>query len=272
MKRKFNVALAQMAPKDGEMDYNLKRALEKIDEAAELGVDIIVFPELYYSGYNGNRQEIRKYAEPQDGYLFSVLSEKAKEKKMHILMGYPEKNPHTNRCYISLMFIDDNGKLIGNHRKTFRWTSDFGRVSPGDGFPVIDTKFGKIGLLLCYEIEAPEPGRILALKGAELIITASAFTMPEIHERDLMAIAIQNLVYVAGVNNATEDYKGNSAFIDPYGETLCRASVDKEELLIQTIDLDKDRKDIYPAFDDFVNEFSRLALERYTEAINNLHK
>ncbi len=270
MSRKVKLALAQLTPKDGDLEYNLSKAMDCIDQAAVQGVDIIVFSELYYCGYNGNREKIRSYAEPKDGKLFQILSKKAKEKKIHIIMGYPEKNLHSNRCYISQMFVDDEGKLIGNHQKTFRWTDDFGRVSPGDDFPVIDTKFGKIGLLICYEIEAPEPARIEALKGAELLISISAFTMASIHERDLQALAIQNLVYVAGVNQFTDSCPGNSAVIDQYGEVLARASTTSEALLIQEIDLDVDRRESYPAFDDFVNEFSPIAYKRYSEAIEKL--
>lgn len=264
------IALAQLKAENGNKKTNLKRAICAIDDAAYERADIIVFPELYYCGYDVSKDDLTALAEPSDGEMFHILRAKAMEKRIHIAMGYPEIDKSTHNLYISFMMIDDQGKLIHNHRKSYVWTEDLDRVTPGNSFDVFETKFGKMGMLTCYEMEFPEPARILALKGAEIVIVSSAFMDTELMEKDLSAIAVQNSMHVAGVNNISKIYKGKSLFADQYGNITAEASSRYEELLIHTIDLNNDRRKTYPAYNDYKNMFIENTLKLYDEASANI--
>lgn len=270
--RKVKIALAQVTAINGDKERNLKTAMGVIDDIADEKADIIVFPELFYSGYNCSKEELFELAEPKDGTLFQTLKKKAIEYSIHIAIGYPEIDPDTKSLYISFMMIDDKGDLIANHRKTYIWIEDIGRVTPGDGFNVIDTKFGKLGLLTCYEMEFPEPARILALKGAELTLVSSAFMDVELMEKDIIAIAVQNSMHVAGVNNFTDNYPGRSLFSDQYGNVTALASSKHEEILIHTIDLSQDRRKTYPAYNDFFTLFAEDTYKLYSATMNDICK
>lgn len=263
MSRNITIALAQVPVKNGDKKDNLKKALECIWQSAEKGVDLIAFPELFYTGYDVDHDTLQCLAEPQDGPLFQTLSDAAARHKIRILMGYPELDRDGESVYISVMFIDQKGNLIGNHRKAYMWLADLERVMPGQGFEVFDTDIGKVGLLICYEMEFPEPARILMMKGAELVLISSAFMDVRLMERHISGIAAQNLFYVAGVNHIIDGYKGNSLIVDQAGETIAKASDSEAELLIAQIDLDCNRRLTYPAIEDFNRSFKNTTIAEY---------
>lgn len=264
------IALAQLKSENGNTKANLSKAIDTIDKIADEQVDIIVFPELFYCGYDVSKDELYDLAEPSDGPLYKALSKKAAEKGVYIAMGYPEIDPASENLYISFMMVSDAGELLHNHRKSYVWVEDLDRVTPGNSFDVFDTKFGKVGMLICYEMEFPEPSRILALKGAELVIVSSAFMDTELMEKDLSAIAVQNSMYVVGVNHITEAYQGRSLFADQYGTITAKASTRYEEILIRTIDLNQNRRETYPAYNDYKSMFIDETLKLYQEACENI--
>lgn len=109
---------------------------------------------------------MQQCAEKQDGPFVQALREKAKDKSIHIIAGYPEAGDITGRLYNSCIFIDDDGNVIENMRKVYAWGKEKLVFAEGKRYPVVKTKFGNVGMLICYDIEYPEPSRIETLKGA----------------------------------------------------------------------------------------------------------
>ena len=169
-KRIVKIALGQFASIHGETQQNLNKMLTMTDQAAESGADLIVFPELAYSGYFCTSYQMQQCAEKQDGPFVQALREKAKDKSIHIIAGYPEAGDITGRLYNSCIFIDDDGNVIENMRKVYAWGKEKLVFAEGKRYPVVKTKFGNVGMLICYDIEYPEPSRIETLKGAEIIV------------------------------------------------------------------------------------------------------
>ena len=219
-KRIVKIALGQFASIHGETQQNLNKMLTMTDQAAESGADLIVFPELAYSGYFCTSYQMQQCAEKQDGPFVQALREKAKDKSIHIIAGYPEAGDITGRLYNSCIFIDDDGNVIENMRKVYAWGKEKLVFAEGKRYPVVKTKFGNVGMLICYDIEYPEPSRIETLKGAEIIVDCSVWSVPA--ERrwhvDLAGNALFNLLYVVGCNTIGENLCGSSMIVGPDGE------------------------------------------------------
>ena len=105
----------------------------------------------------------------------------------------------------------------------------------------LETSVGKIGTLICYDIEFPKPSRILALKGAEIIIVPSVWSIPAMNRWhiQLPARALDDTVFVMGINNIEEGAGGCSKVVSPMGEVLAQASDSSEEVLVCEIDMDE---------------------------------
>lgn len=186
----MKACLAQLYTVKGDPAANLAKMSAAIKEAAAKGADLVCFSELFYCGYDISREELRSLAIYVDGPELAKVRAMAADAGVHVLISYPEKDKMSDDVFISASLIDDAGNILLNHRKTYRWRDEKDKVSGGSGYEVCDTKFGKIGVLICYEIEFPEPARILMLQGAELILTTSAFTYVENMPTYLSALAI----------------------------------------------------------------------------------
>ena len=174
-KKKFKIALAQIKIEQKNIEENCKKILKKIEEAAKENVDIVCFPELATIGYTITTDELQNLPEDFENTFIEKLQEKARFFKIHLLVGYLEsKTTKKSRdFYNSCIFIDDDGKILANTRKVYLWKKEKTKFKAGNKFVVKNTKFGKIGILLCYDLEFPEPARIECLKGAEIIFVPS---------------------------------------------------------------------------------------------------
>ena len=261
MERIVRVAAAQIESKMCDKQYNLDKACHYIKQAAQEGADIVCFPELFYTGYDLSRDELREHSEKADGHMFRQLSQIAKSERIHIIASYPERIDISSVTFASAMLIGDNGDLIGNHRKVYLWVEEQGKFRPGEGFRVYDTRLGKIGLLICYEMEYPEPARILALKGAEMLFLPAAYMGIHLMDRYLTAIALQNLIDVIGVNTIGNKKNGSSKVLDQLGNVVKEASRDKEELIMCEIDISNGHRKNFPHMQDFKLKTLDWALE-----------
>ena len=242
-KKKFKIALAQIKIEQKNIEENCKKIFKKIEEAAKENVDIICFPELATIGYTITTDELQNLSEDFENTFIEKLQEKARLFKIHILVGYLEsKTTKKSRdFYNSCIFIDDDGKILTNARKVYLWKKEKTKFKAGNKFVVKNTKFGKIGILLCYDLEFPEPARIECLKGAEIIFVPSlwSFNAENRWHIDLAANSLFNLLFIAGCNAVGDNCCGKSKIVEPDGSTLIEASGTNEELLIATIDLEK---------------------------------
>lgn len=272
--RNLKIAIAQIKSFHGECEKNLNKALEIIEEVSKNGADIIAFPELFYTGYFNRRKTFHELAEFSNGYLYTKLKEAAVKYNISIIMGYCEKKEDfPNEIFNSIMFIDNKGKLLCSYNKIYCWKEEKRTFRQGDKLFVCETEFGKIGLLNCYDIEFPELFRILHFKGAELVICPAVWSNWIGHRwhSSLMAGAINNLFFVAGVNTSGETPAGkklcgDSKVISPFGDIVANASADNEEILYSIINLDdviKIREE-YPIWEDYhYDMFDKNLLKKY---------
>ncbi len=246
----------------------IRRNLENLEKrsaaAADHGAQLLAQPELFLSGYN-----ITTLAQ-RDAVVMPV--EEAVEKvapiaisnRLAIVCPYPEVAivNGKRRCFDAMILVDKDGKLLRNYRKTQLWGNDektnwwFPYVEdPEAAYEVVQVNGIKIGLLNCYEAEFPELSRILAMKGAQLIVIPTAadvgtadakgvwsdWAYPDVSKTAIPANAYGNGIFVAYVNHSLYEYLsdgtlsgvylGNSVVADPYGKMLVHAD-NVETLLI----------------------------------------
>lgn len=257
---KYKVCVAQTTSyKDGK-EYNLRRAGEMIKEAAENGASLIAFPEMYLTGYTASRR-IFDLCEPADGSAFEAMAGYAAKNGIYVAYGFPECRATVSKAdgadgssegsvsderpvvYNSMNFISDKGELIGTYAKSHLFAGEQIHFTPGNEFKVYDTDLGRVGLLVCYDLEFPEPSRRLGVRGAEVIIAISANMGPyeDIHEHFARSRAMENGAFLVYSNYTGSDnrftYVGRSGLYAPDGNLQCGSSEKAEELIYADVDL-----------------------------------
>lgn len=232
----MRIALFQAAGRAGDVPANLAAIRRVAHEAAEGGARLVVFPEAFVSGYNIGAELLLALAEPADGAHVFALREIAAGAGIAVLCGYPELEG--DAVFNSAVLCDRDGSVLLNYRKTHLYGDlDRGAFRPGDALaPVVALDGVRVGVLVCYDIEFPEPARALALAGAQLIAVPTALMDPSgwIAETLVPARAAENQLYVAYCNRVgTEgdlDYVGLSCVAGPAGGAVAAAG--REETLL----------------------------------------
>lgn len=263
-KKNVKIALGQMRAVSEDTETNFRTMEQMIEQAAAENVDLICFPELSYTGYFVKRDKLEKLAEPWDGSFAMRLCKCAKKNHIHIIAGYAEREQAD--IYNSCLIVSDEGQLIGNVRKVHLWKSEKKRFIKGNEFPVFDTAIGKIAVLNCYDLEFPEPARIVALKGAEIIFCPAAWSRPSLNRwnLDIRGNSLFNLLFTVGANFADELCCGSSAVAGPDGEMIVQASLEEEEVITAILSfeqIEKQRLEI-PYFEDMEKELFVRELEK----------
>ena len=251
----YKIALAQSSPVLGDKNANLKIALREIRKAKKAGAKIVVFPEMFLTGYmvldGKDTSTVFALAEPVNGPAIKKLEKEAKKDNIYIVMGMPLKsNVLRGVIYNAAVFIGPKG-VVGIHRKIGlptgpffnTWFYEGNYFKPGERTDVFNTELGRIGLMICYESWWPEIPRILAVKGADLIICISAG--PAVTEKGFDLVlpvrAIENSVYVAYVNLPDVEkgvkFFGGSRIIAPSGAPVVAAKKYHEDLAVGTVNL-----------------------------------
>jgi predicted amidohydrolase len=231
-----------------DKDENIKRAGEFIDEAADRGADIVVLPEMFNCPYKASY--FPKYAEIQGGDTYTFLKGKALDKGVYIFGGsIPEKDLE-GRIFNTCFIFDREGNELGRHRKTHLFDIDVkggqsfresDTLTAGDGPTVADTEFGKIGVMICYDVRFPEFARMMVNQGAGIIIVPGAFNMttgPAHWEILFRTRAVDNQVFTVGtapardLDNFYVSY-GNSMVVSPWGEILSRMEGEEAVMLTE---------------------------------------
>lgn len=237
----WKAALAQLDPALLDKGKNLKK-LEKA--VAKADADLFLAGELYLTGYMA-RDGFARLAESIDGPSVKIVSRVAQETGTHIVFGMPEREAGTKRLYnVSVMALPDG--RVASYRKIY--PANFGPFEEGLYFgrgselTLVDTKLGKIGLLICYDTFFPELGKAYALEGADVlaIISASPVTSKGFFDRVLPARAIENALYVLYANLVGTElnvvFQGGTQAIGPRGEDLGRAKDFEEGTVEATVD------------------------------------
>jgi predicted amidohydrolase len=207
---------------------------EKAAQAKAAGVDVLVMPEMYLSGYNIGPENARKFAVTADG--LAPAQDVAREHGIALVFGYPELVGED--VANSAVLIGPDGGILLNYRKTHLF-GDLDRAmfkAVGSEFPIAELAGLKIGLLICYDIEFPEPARRLALAGADVILVPTAQMEPyeQVAKYVIPARAYENQVYLAYANHSGADdglsYIGLSSICGPDGAVLAAAGRGEEML------------------------------------------
>ncbi|WP_020602978.1 carbon-nitrogen hydrolase [Spirosoma spitsbergense] len=259
MSKKVNIGLVQMSCQ-ADVEANIQKAIDGIREAAQKGAQIVCLQELFTSLYFCDVEDHHNFslAEAIPGPTTNRLGELAGELGIVIVASLFEKRAQ-GLYHNTTAVLDADGTYLGKYRK-MHIPDDPGYYekfyfTPGDlGYKVFDTKFARIGVLICWDQWYPEAARITALMGAEILVYPTAIgwdtkepdptqnteqynawqTMQRSH-------AIANGVHVVAVNRvgreADQQFWGGSFVSNPFGSLLYVAPHDEELVHVQTVDL-----------------------------------
>lgn len=233
------VAAIQMHSVPNQPLKNVNTAFKMVRNAAAQGAQIIALPELWQSGYRLSKEEFGILAEDREGPAISQFQRLAMELGVVLVVPFIEKEEKD--LYIATAVIEKSGKLLACYRKSFLWGREKDIFSPGERkYEAIQTSAGKIGVLICYDMEFPEPSRHLALQGVELIVAPSVWSIPAEPGWDIQlpARALDNTVFVLGVNTVFEGSCGKSKLVAPDGRVLDEAPTKEAHILIHKVDFD----------------------------------
>jgi len=274
--RKYVVGLVQMRM-DPDPEANFAAAVAHVRKAAALGANVVCLPELFRAQYFCQREDIRLFdlAEPVPGPSTTKLAELAHELRVAIVASLFERRA-PGLYHNTAVTLNADGAIVGVYRKMHipddpLYYEKF-YFTPGDlGFQAVDTAFGRVGTLVCWDQWYPEGARLTALQGAEILFYPTAIGWHPAEKEEFGAAqyeawqtiqrahAIANGVYVAGINrvglehgevklaegevlsNSTAgpglEFWGGSFLADPFGRIIAKASHNEEEILLGEIDL-----------------------------------
>lgn len=252
---KVRVAAIQMGADIANRSSNVRRAKDLIRQAAKDGARLSVLPEMALDEFIVQWKDIKyySYAEPVDGPTVQTFSELAKEVGTYIVLPLFEKDL-PGIYYNSAVLISDEGEVVGVYRKNhIPLTLSYEKFyfTPGQGFPVFDTPFGRLGILICYDRKYPESWRCLIDQGATIIVNLISswsymgMSEAEIWEAELRTRACENQVFVIAANRCGKEeaygFIGRSMIVSPRGKVL--AAVNEEENVVVACDIDPDEVD-----------------------------
>lgn len=254
-----NIAPVEM-PIEEIKRQNIENQMEYVQKAAEMGVQMLCFQEIFTTPYFCAEQQTRWYDAVEkvpDGPTVKLMQDVAKQHGMVLIVPIYEEE-QAGVYYNTAAVIDADGKYLGKYRKTHIphvapgfWEKFYFR--PGNlGYPCFDTAFARIGVYICYDRHFPEGARCLGLNGAEIIFNPSA-TVAGLSEYlwklEQPAHAVANGYFVGAINRVgTEapwnigEFYGQSYFCDPRGQIIAEGSRDQDELIVADLDMDKIRE------------------------------
>jgi NAD+ synthase (glutamine-hydrolysing) len=255
---KFKLALVQFAPRLGDVDDNLKRILDLTAQARTQRADLVIFPELALTGYylKDLVTEVAARAAPDDPRFAPLL---AASREIDLVVGFVEADAR-HRYYIAAAYLSA-GRVVHVHRKvylpTYRLFDDARFFAPGTSFRAFETRFGRMGMLVCEDAWHISSPYVLWMDGADFLIDISAspgYGIPV--PGDLMNAATVNnflrtyaellTTYVFFCNRVgVEDgitFWGGSRVLAPDGSLVADALLFEETLLVTEIDTDALRR------------------------------
>jgi beta-ureidopropionase len=267
------IQLGNKAPTEASCEEHRKAMLDAhipyIEEAGKQGVQMLCFEEVFTGPYFCPSQDTKWYGLAEkipEGPTTRLMQEYAKKYNMVIVVPIYEEEM-TGVYYNTAAVIDADGTYLGKYRKNHIpqvkgfWEKFF--FKPGNlGYPVFKTRYGNVGVYICYDRHFPDGARCLGLNGAEIVFNPSA-TVAGLSEYlwkvEQPAHAVANGYYVAAINRVgTEapwnigEFYGSSYFVGPRGDIIAQASRDKDELLVADLDFDqiKEVRDLWQFYRD----------------------
>ncbi|MCB9078335.1 MAG: carbon-nitrogen hydrolase [Anaerolineaceae bacterium] len=269
MKKCVKVALIQLAC-GVDVNANIAKTEERIREAAAHGANIVCLQELFNTQYFPQHVDVKYYslAEPLPSPTTERMGRLAGELGLVIIVPiFEEAQPGV--YFNSVVIYDADGRYLGKYRKNHipdgpQYLEKY-YFTPGDlGYPIFNTKYGKLAVGICWDQWFPEAARIFALQGAEIIFYPTAigsepdrpdYSSANAWRTIIRAHGIANGVFVAAANRVGVEqnmtFYGQSFISDPFGDCLAQAS-DQEELIYAELDYTKIRelRDLFQFFRD----------------------
>jgi N-carbamoylputrescine amidase len=260
----FRVGLVQMSM-SSDPAANLRKAVERVKEAARKGAQVVCLPELFRSAYFCQKEEHANFelAEAVPGPSTEALGQVARDSQVAVVAPIFERRA-PGLYHNSAAVLDADGSLLGLYRKMHipddpAFYEKF-YFTPGDlGFRAFDTRHGRVGTLICWDQWYPEAARLTALQGAAVLFYPTAIGWHPAEKEQYGAAqrsawqtmqrahAIANGVYVAVVNRVGHEkpgaaepgleFWGTSFLCDPFGVVVAEASIGEEEILVGEVDL-----------------------------------
>jgi predicted amidohydrolase len=265
----IRVGLVQLNIRTNRGEENLVRAAELVRQASSQGCRLVVLPEAFATGLNLPRS--RELARPVPGPAVDWLARLAAEEKVHLAAGLLEERD--GEVFSSAVLLNDQGALLHVYRRIYVYDLEAYFLSSGSGCGVVETPFGRVGLIVGYDIQFPEVSRMLFAQSVELIVCPSILLRPFTSSicQMVRARAAENCCYVLFCSATGENtlagltYMGNSMVLQspvgiaPYSREFRRqepllAGADRDEtVLVADLDLPGLRRlqAANPLFKDF---------------------
>ncbi|MFN7918958.1 MAG: carbon-nitrogen hydrolase family protein [Bryobacteraceae bacterium] len=236
--RSFVLAAVSVLPQPWNKEANFRALEAYARKAAAQGAHLVIAPEGFLGGYVGNDKKTKDLTqdryfaigEPIDGPIMKRAAALARELGIHLSFGFAERRGQ--QMFNSSAIFDPQGKLALLYSKTHN-AHDEPFNTKGSEFPVAETSLGRLGTLICYDRRLPETSRILAIKGAEVILAPSWGSYDEKNDAMMRTRAMENSVWVAFV------HPQRVLIIDPNGNIAAQDDRSGNQLVSARIVLDR---------------------------------
>ena len=237
----LKAGLVQLDVKFADVELNLAAAIDGIDRLAGLGVEIILLPELWSSGFDNQKMITHAKQTPK---IIESLREKAEAHNIIIAGSLPELSG--GKIYNTLYLINKKGDIAAAYRKIhlFTLTGENKYFAAGNKVVVAKTSIGPVGLMTCYDLRFPELCRSLALQGALIVLVSAEWPLARIDHWNILlkARAVENQIFIMAANMCGQDpdlvYGGCSQIVSPQGKILAKAE-NKEGLLSAEMEMNE---------------------------------
>jgi predicted amidohydrolase len=231
--RRFKLAGLRVMPDRWNKESNLLKLERYAREAAANGATLVITPESFLDGYVGNdkvldRDKYLSIAEPVDGPIMKRVQSLARELRVYLAAGFPELRG--KQVYNSVVMFGPDGVIVSRYSKTHCGSEAYN--TEGAEFPVVQTPLARFGTLICLDRQLPETARILAIKGAQLILVPSYGGYGEMNDVMMRTRAYENSVYVAFV------HPKRCLIVDPKGAVIAKDDGKDDQIVYADIKLD----------------------------------
>ena len=230
----FQFAGLTLTPDSWDKEANFNKLTKFARQAAAQGAQVVVAPEGFLEGYVGNehrspgltREKYFSVGEAVDGPLMTRVSALARELRIYLSVGYAERRG--DKMFNSSVIFSPDGRIAGHYSKTHT-ADDEPFNTQGTDFSVFATPHGRMGALICYDRQMPETARILALKGAQMILVPAWGGYGEMNDMMMRVRAYENGVWLAFV------HPKRCLIIDPKGAVIAKDKGEFDQIVMATI-------------------------------------